>query len=86
MPSLLEEVEKAYRQGQFKHKPVGPLGKNDSSSAFSRQFWVFFLMGFIEELLTSTENFRKTVVYEASDVSLVWEIQREVLCMAANVY
>lgn len=86
MPSLLEEVEKAYRQGQFKYKPVGPLGKNYSFSAFSRQFWVFFLMGFIEELLTSTENFRKTVVYEASDVSLVWEIQREVLCMAANVY
>uniref|UniRef100_G1NMM1 Structural maintenance of chromosomes protein 6 n=1 Tax=Meleagris gallopavo TaxID=9103 RepID=G1NMM1_MELGA len=26
MPSLLEEVEIAYRQGQFKHKPVGPLG------------------------------------------------------------
>ncbi|XP_052559975.1 structural maintenance of chromosomes protein 6 isoform X2 [Tympanuchus pallidicinctus] len=26
MPSLLEEVEIAFRQGQFKHKPVGPLG------------------------------------------------------------
>lgn len=86
MPSLLEEVEIAYRQGQFKHKPVGPLGKNDSFSAFSRQFLGFFLMGFIEELIASTVKFRKTVVYEASDVSLVWEIQREVLCMAANIY
>lgn len=86
MPSLLEEVEIAYRQGQFKHKPVGPLGKNDSFSAFSRQFLGFFLMGFIEELITSTVKFRKTVVYEASDVSLVWEIQRELLCMAANIY
>ncbi|OXB84396.1 UNVERIFIED_CONTAM: hypothetical protein H355_010823 [Colinus virginianus] len=26
VPSLLEEVERAYKQGQFKHKPVGPIG------------------------------------------------------------
>ncbi|KAM6433429.1 structural maintenance of chromosomes protein 6 [Rhynochetos jubatus] len=26
IPAFLEEVEKAYRQGHFKHKPVGPLG------------------------------------------------------------
>lgn len=43
MPSLLEEVEIAYKQGQFKHKPVGPLGKNDNFSAFSRQFLGFSL-------------------------------------------
>lgn len=86
MPSLLEEVEIAFRQGQFKHKPVGPLGKNDSFSAFPRQFLGFFFVSFIEELITSTVNFRKSVVCEASDVSLVWEIQREVLYMGAIVY
>ncbi|NWH64796.1 SMC6 protein, partial [Geococcyx californianus] len=26
MPAFLEAVETAYRQGQFKHKPLGPLG------------------------------------------------------------
>lgn len=29
IPAFLEAVETAYRQGRFKHKPVGPLGKND---------------------------------------------------------
>jgi len=29
IPAFLEVVETAYRQGRFKHKPVGPLGKND---------------------------------------------------------
>lgn len=46
MPSLLEEVEIAFRQGQFKHKPVGPLGKKDSFSAFSKTIFGLFLCGF----------------------------------------
>lgn len=28
MPALLEAVEEAFRQGRFKEKPVGPLGKH----------------------------------------------------------
>lgn len=28
IPEFLEAVETAYRQGCFKHKPVGPLGEN----------------------------------------------------------
>ncbi|XP_030346919.1 structural maintenance of chromosomes protein 6 isoform X3 [Strigops habroptila] len=26
IPAFLEEVERAYKQGRFKHKPIGPLG------------------------------------------------------------
>lgn len=28
MPVFLEAIEEAYRQGRFKHKPVGPVGKD----------------------------------------------------------
>lgn len=28
IPAFLEAVETAYKQGRFKHKPLGPLGKH----------------------------------------------------------
>lgn len=54
VPSFLEAVETAYRQGHFKRKPVGPLGKNNSLKI---QFLEYFFTGLLEWLLLSTMNF-----------------------------
>lgn len=29
IPALLEAIEVAYKQGRFRKKPLGPLGKNN---------------------------------------------------------
>lgn len=72
MPELLESIDKAYTQGRFIRKPVGPIGKCSNYNEFSQQIYIscIFMNLFITISLTTVSRLALLELYQISIVLL----------------